>query len=98
MGRRGWRCVMLVLVMLIALPVDAAPRDGPGAVHLADAADGEAVISADRAAEIARRATGGRVLSVERRGGRPWFRVKVLLEGQRVRYVVIDGRSGRIRN
>ncbi len=51
-------------------------------------------IGEDAAAEQARRATGGRVLSV-RKGNRS-YRVKVLLPGGRVRTVAVDSRSGRL--
>ncbi len=51
-------------------------------------------IGEDAAAEQARRATGGRVLSV--RKGKRSYRVKVLLPGGRVRTVAVDSRSGRL--
>ena len=57
----------------------------------------QSLISRDRAAAIARSATGGRVLNVQMtRGGRPQYRVKVLVEGKRVRSVGVDARSGAI--
>ena len=57
-----------------------------------------ASISSDRAAAIAREATGGRVLSVRLTGnGRPWYRVKVLTRSGRVRTVGVDARSGALR-
>jgi uncharacterized membrane protein YkoI len=58
---------------------------------------GEVSISRERAAAIAREATGGRVLSVDLQGGRSW-RVKVLLNGERVRTVTIDARTGAVQN
>jgi uncharacterized membrane protein YkoI len=58
----------------------------------------EDLISRDRAAEIARSRTGGRVLRVDLHdGGRPWYRVRVLIDGERVRTVAVDARSGRLR-
>ena len=60
----------------------------PGAV--------QADISADRAASIARNATGGRVLKVKRKGGE--YQVRVLLDGERVRNVRVDARTGRVLN
>ena len=54
-------------------------------------------MSRDRAARIAAAATGGRVLGLGLdRGGRR-YRVKVLLDGGRVRTVVVDARTGAIR-
>lgn len=89
--------MMLVLLLLSALPVAPAHAADRDPVRLAQAEEAD-LISADRAAEIARSATGGRVLAVERRrDGRPWFRVKVLVDGERVRYVAVDAVSGRIR-
>lgn len=96
MGRGGMRAMMLVLAMLSALPMAPASGADFTAVRLAQAE--ENLISADRAAEIVRSTTGGRVLTVERRrNGRPWYRVKVLVDGERVRYVAVDAVTGRIR-
>jgi len=87
----------LLLVMLTALAPVLPAAVGLGIIGPAAAAEAR-VISPDRAAEIARGATGGRVLSVERRGEeRPWYRVKVLVDGERVRYVAVDAVTGRIR-
>lgn len=97
MGRGGLRAMMPVLVLLSALPVAPAGATDSAPVRLAQAEQAD-LISADRAAEIVRSATGGRVLAVERRrDGRPWFRVKVLIDGERVRYVAVDAVTGRIR-
>lgn len=97
MGRGGLRAAVTVLVMLAALSMMPAGAAGFSAVRLAQAQEAD-LISADRAAEIVRSATGGRVLAVERRrNDRPWYRVKVLVEGERVRYVAVDARTGRIR-
>ncbi|MDP6435951.1 MAG: hypothetical protein QF790_07795 [Gammaproteobacteria bacterium] len=52
-------------------------------------------ISRDKAASIAKNATGGRVLSVERKGRQ--YRVKVLLKGERVRTLRIDARTGKLK-
>jgi uncharacterized membrane protein YkoI len=70
-----------------------------GGIRYAQAKDrdsGTEIISRDRAADIARKATGGRVLSVELKGGT--YRVKMLLGGERVRTVRIDARTGKLRN
>lgn len=63
---------------------------------------GEAVtqgslIPRDRAAAIARSATGGRVLNIQMmRGQRPRYKIKMLLDGRRVRSLGIDAHSGAI--
>jgi uncharacterized membrane protein YkoI len=56
-----------------------------------------AQVSRDDATSLARQATGGRVLAVERieREGRPVWRVKVLTPQGEVRLVFIDATSGR---
>jgi hypothetical protein len=53
----------------------------------ADSGRGGGQISPGQAAEIARRQTGGRVLSVE--GGRNGYRVKVLTPSGEIRYVSV---------
>ena len=60
-----------------------------------DASDRESLISRDRAAAVARSATGGRVLKVQlKRGDRPQYVIKMLLDGKRVRQVAVDARTG----
>jgi uncharacterized membrane protein YkoI len=57
----------------------------------------QSLISQDRAAAVARSATGGRVLNIRLEGGgRPKYRVKMLLDGKRVRTISVDARSGAI--
>lgn len=98
MGRCGMRAIMLALVLLTALPPTPATADGFGNIRLAETQSEAGDISADQAAEIVRSATGGRVLAVERRrNGRTWYRVKVLIDGQRVRYLAVDAGTGEIR-
>ena len=55
-----------------------------------------AALSQDDAAAVAQRATGGRVLSVERAesGGRPAWRVKVVTGRGEVRVILIDAGTG----
>jgi len=57
--------------------------------------DSDTRISPDRAAAIARNAVGGRVLRVELSGNR--YRVKLLVDGERVRTVQVDARTGQLR-
>jgi uncharacterized membrane protein YkoI len=54
-------------------------------------------VSRDDATSLAQRATGGRVLAVEKmeRDGRPVWRVKVLTAQGEVRLVLIDVATGR---
>lgn len=64
--------------------------------HFAQAST--ASISKSRAAALARSAHGGKVLNVERveSGGRVIYRVKLLLDGGRIRIVTVDGSSGKV--
>ena len=54
-------------------------------------------VSRDEAAAAAQRASGGRVLAVERAqdGDRPVWRVKVLTPSGEVRVILVDAGSGR---
>ena len=56
------------------------------------------VADKDAAANIARAATGGRVLAVDdgTDGDRPVYNVKILLPDGHIRVVVVDGTSGDI--
>ena len=56
-----------------------------------------AQVGRDEAAAAAQRATGGRVLAVERvdAGGRAMWRVKVVTAGGEVRVVLVDVATGR---
>lgn len=86
-----------LLALIAALSLAAAPVYGGGhkrRTTVAQAPSSE--ISADRAASIASRATGGRVLKVKRDGS--VYRVRVLLDGERVRNVSVDARTGRVLN
>ena len=66
-------------------------------VLMALASPAWAEISRDDATSLARQATGGRGLAVEKieREGRPVWRVKVLTPQGEVRLVLIDVASGR---
>jgi uncharacterized membrane protein YkoI len=61
------------------------------------AAPAWADISRDDAAALAQRASGGRVLAVERAdaGGRPVWRVKVVTPNGDVRVILLDVSTGR---
>ena len=90
------------LLILVGLTVMAAPANADFPRHLiAQNRQSEApvqLISSDRAAQIAQSSTGGRVLSVKlRKGKRPVYQVKVLMDAKRVRTVNVDARTGSIR-
>ena len=90
--------------MLGSMPADAAQGRNP-LKELAKPQNGansfapRSSISLERATTIARQRTGGRVLSATeaRRGGMPEYRIRMLVDGERVVTVVVDD-SGRIRN
>lgn len=86
-----------LLVSLAMLPAVtwALPKQGRAPMQYAQA---ETRTDKSRAADIARAAHGGKVLKVEEvnNNGQVIFRVKLLLDGGRVRIVTVDGRSGRV--
>lgn len=57
-----------------------------------------AAVGKSQAAESARQAFGGKVLSVDelKEGGRVLYRVKLLLDGGRIKIVTVDGDSGQV--
>ena len=69
------------------------------ALLLALAAPAWADVSRDDAAAVAQRASGGRVLAVERSqvDQRPVWRVKVLTPSGDVRVILVDAATGRMR-
>lgn len=90
----GWMVAAVVAVMALGATPVAGATDMEG-IQLVQRED---LISRDRAADIARSRTGGRVLRVDlRNGDRPWYRVRVLIDGEYVRTVAVDARSGRLR-
>jgi uncharacterized membrane protein YkoI len=96
-GRIGVFALLLAVLAGSLLPgaIRAAPPFGQPLI----AEPPSASISRDEAAAIAQARTGGRVLSVDlENGGRPWYRVKVLIAGERVRTVGVDARTGRLRD
>lgn len=84
-----------LLAMLCSSLAWANPAPNRTPIQLAQA---EQRIDKSKAADIARSAHGGKVLTVEeaKSGGRTVFRVKLLLDGGRVRIVSVDGSSGKI--
>jgi len=97
MRGRGWSLAMTMLVVTLCAAAPQQPAAARGeTVRLVQRDEGR-LISRDRAAEIARAQTGGRVLDVDlRRNGSPWYRVKVLIDGRKVRSIRIDARTGRV--
>ncbi|MDX1432389.1 MAG: hypothetical protein R3286_08045 [Gammaproteobacteria bacterium] len=88
------------LCLVLALPAPAGARvsshlPSPAPRLLAQAGQG---MSAAEAAALVGARTGGRVLDVraEQRGDGVVYRVKVLLDGGRVRILHVDAQSGRV--
>lgn len=93
-GRTGWTVAAAFAVMTLGTPAVSGGVD----LERVQLVQRDDLISRDRAADIARSRTGGRVLRVELRDGdRPWYRVRVLIDGEHVRSVAVDARSGRLR-
>ncbi len=106
------RCLVVPLLMLSSFATGVAAQDwlaqgfvakplqSPSGAppSLRDALPG-AGIGPDQAAAIARARTGGRVLDVQQvsDGATSAFAVRLLLDAGRVRTVVVDGQSGRLR-
>lgn len=92
-------CVLFLCFLFLntALIGDLEAARGNKAARGADAKVQQSLISRDRAAAIARSANAGRVLDIRlKRGKRPQYKVKMLLDGKRVRNVTVDARSGAI--
>lgn len=90
------RCVVALLAIAAAASLAAAPAYSGEHKRHSNGDSLVAGISSDRAASIARNATGGRVLKVNRKGG--VYQVRVLVDGERVRNVTVDARTGQVRN
>lgn len=95
-GRRaaGFACAILALLAITIAGSAAGVPPGGDPVGAEQAAD----IGADRAAAIARSASGGRVLGVRRSalGDHGVYEVKVLSADGVVRTLRIDARSGAV--
>ena len=91
--------LLLALLMAFGVSAQAAekrmPNGGPGASSFAPAPG----ISIEKATAIARKHTGGRVLSAtpKTRSTGTEYRIRMLVDGERVTTVVVDHR-GRIKN
>lgn len=95
---RRIRAAAFAVALLATTAAVPAMADFSGGLRLADAGSERNLISRDRAAEVARSATGGRVLRVDLQdNGRPMYRVRVLVDGERVTTVAVDAQSGRLR-
>ena len=92
------RFLTLAILSLLSVQLGAFDEDygwfkAGDSLQLAQQAD---VVDKDAAANIARTATGGRVLAVEvdADGDKPVYNVKVLLPDGHIRVVVVDGTIG----
>jgi len=96
-ARRALALLFCLLSLSLAQIDETAAGRGDRSRRNGDVTHGQALISADRAATIAGSATGGRVLDIRLTGGKqPQYRVKVLLDGKRVRNLSVDAQSGAI--
>ena len=88
-------CTLLIGVLAAAPAFDARARPAAEPLELAQATPS---VSADQAAAQVRAKSGGRILSValEDHAGGQVYRVKVLLEGGRVRVYRVDAGDGRV--
>jgi uncharacterized membrane protein YkoI len=86
---------LLVALALLPTVTWALPKQVRSPLQYAQ---GEGRTDKSRAADIARAAHGGKVLTVEEvnSNGKVVFRVKLLLDGGRIRIVTVDGSSGRV--
>lgn len=90
---RDSRARRLILAALVAmLTAGAAP--GAGARAGAMLAQSSPAVSPDAAAQAVRAVSGGRILDVRLEGS--VYRVKVLLDGGRVRIYRVDAATGRV--
>jgi uncharacterized membrane protein YkoI len=80
---------------LAAAPAEARAGVADAPLRLAQAAP---TVSADQAAEAVRALSGGRILDVrlQSRSRPPVYRVKVLLDGGRVRVYRVDATTGEV--
>ena len=86
---------VLIGVFAVVPAFDASARAVASPLLLAQAAPS---VSADQAAALVRAQSGGRILDLrlENRARPPVYRVKVLLDGGRVRVYRVDASTGKI--
>jgi len=93
--RRG--VIALIAIILAVSLISASANAGPRHLQAQTEQSTGARISRDQAASAARKATGGLVLKVQLEGkNKSVYRVRVLLEGERVRTVRVDAQTGRV--
>jgi len=94
--RRGVFAIILIAGANLAVPPSAAA--GAHADHGRLLAQAAGPVGAEEAAALVRGASGGRILDVrfDESAQPPVYRVKVLLDGGRVRVYLVDARTGRI--
>lgn len=87
-----------VLMLLCLLPLTAFCGGRAEGSRMSTPFRWLAQVDSNGAARAVERATGGRVLSVNREdsNGRVVYRVKVLLPGGRIRVVTVDGETGSV--
>lgn len=102
--RAGALALALLVAVLAAAPADArhgradAPSTFVQGAPAVNADQAATVVSADQAAAAVRAVSGGRILDVrlQRRSRPPVYRVKVLLDGGRVRVYRVDATTGEV--
>ncbi len=93
--RRIHFIALLLSMFMVPVPAATVHRSADSRLLKVQNSD----IGANGAARAARRATGGRVLTVRRvrTDNGPAYRVKVLARGGRVRVLLVDATSGTLR-
>jgi len=98
MRRQRFNTGLFALTLVVSLASTAVHAQS-GLIHLNKPrffiAQSE-LISREKAASIAKQNTGGRVLEVKLKGNN--YHVKMLLNGERIRTVRIDARTGQLKN
>jgi uncharacterized membrane protein YkoI len=99
-GRTALRWLIPLLALWSGTPVAydiSRPAFPDSRIHTVRA-PGRGGMSLDRAVSVAKRSTGGRVLSAEtsEQRGRLVYRIKVLTPEGQVRYIYVDADSGEV--
>ncbi len=98
MRRQRFSTGLFALTLVVSLASTAAHAQS-GLIHINKPRffiAQSVLISREKAASIAKQTTGGRVLEVKLKGNK--YHVKVLLNGERIRTVRIDARTGQLKN